>query len=159
RGAAARTVANNNVRQVGIAVHNYDSAFRKLPPAVGKGPQGQVGSLHYHLLPFIEQAALHQQGPVWEADTIGTVVPVYLDPRDKSAPDNHYDQWLATTNFAASWLVFRNGTKGIPNTFLDGTSNTIMFAERYQVCNGTPSAWGYDRLYSWAPIFAYYSTA
>ena len=39
----------------------------------------------------------------------------------------------------------------------DGTSNTLMFAQRYQICNGQPTAWGYPTLYRWAPIFAYYS--
>src|SRR5262249_28726213 len=47
----------------------------------------------------------------------------------------------------------------LANAFPDGTSNTIMFAERYQICNGHPTAWGYDQLYYWAPMFAYYSTA
>jgi hypothetical protein len=45
----------------------------------------------------------------------------------------------------------------IPRTFRDGTSNTIAFAERYQMCNGTPCAWGYSSVYYWAPMFAYYS--
>jgi prepilin-type N-terminal cleavage/methylation domain-containing protein len=40
----------------------------------------------------------------------------------------------ATTSYAANGLVFRSNTAGLPRTFVDGTSNTIMFAERYQVC-------------------------
>ena len=39
----------------------------------------------------------------------------------------------------------------------DGTSNTLMFAERYQMCNDNPCAWGYSQMYYWAPMFAYYS--
>ena len=57
-------------------------------------------------------------------------------------------------------MVFGNtdgGTASIPRTFRDGTSNTIVFAERYQMCNGTPCAWGYSSLYTWAPMFAYYT--
>jgi hypothetical protein len=159
RRAAARTQAANNLRQIGIAVHNYDSASKRLPPIVGKGIQGQHGSILYHLLPFDEEQPLHQKGPVWQAETMGVVLPLYLDPRDKSAPGNKYEGWLATTNFAASWLAFGKGEKGIGNAFPDGTSNTIMFAERYQMCNGQPNAWAYDRLYYWAPMFAYHSTA
>jgi prepilin-type processing-associated H-X9-DG protein len=34
-----------------------------------------------------------------------------------------------------------------------------MFAQRYQLCNGQPTAWGYPSLYYWAPLFAHYSTA
>jgi prepilin-type processing-associated H-X9-DG protein len=31
---------------------------------------------------------------------------------------------------------------GIPRTIPDGTSNTLLFAEKYQVCNGTWFYWG-----------------
>jgi hypothetical protein len=45
----------------------------------------------------------------------------------------------------------------IPASFPDGTSNTIVFAERYQMCKGNPCAWGYSSLYTWAPMFAFYT--
>jgi hypothetical protein len=45
----------------------------------------------------------------------------------------------------------------IPQTFQDGTSLTIAFTERYQMCNDNRCAWGYPELYYWAPMFAYYS--
>jgi len=43
----------------------------------------------------------------------------------------------ATTSYAFNGLVFKNNSGGIPRTFQDGTSNTVMIAERYQVCTGT----------------------
>jgi len=89
------------------------------------------------------------------------VMQVFLNPEDKSAPPNNlYKGWLATTSYAANWMVFGHtagGTASIPRTFRDGTSNTIVFADRYQMCNGTPCGWGYSSLYTWAPMFAYYS--
>lgn len=76
----------------------------------------------------------------------GTVVPIFLDPQDKTSPaDRIYQDWLATTNYAANWLMFRDCDMtfvGIP----DGTSNTIMFTTRYQVCGDVPTAWAYNRL-------------
>ena len=45
---------------------------------------------------------------------------------------------FATTSYAANGYVFRSNTGGLPRTFVDGTSNTVMFAERYQVC--TPAS-------------------
>src|SRR5262249_10147269 len=48
---------------------------------------------------------------------------------------------FATGNYAANPLVFVTGA-GIPRTIPDGTSNTILFAERYQVCNSTWFYWG-----------------
>src|SRR4029453_5745562 len=56
---------------------------------------------------------------------------------------------FATTSYAANGMVFK-GNSGLPRTFVDGTSNTIMFAERYQVCtpaSGDPvyNLWAYGR--------------
>jgi hypothetical protein len=57
-------------------------------------------------------------------------------------------------------MVFRDGKGGVSFAQIpDGTSNTMMFATRYQMCNGTPTAWGYPSLYTWAPIVAYDSLA
>src|SRR5262245_17154946 len=33
REAAARTQTVNNLRQIGIAVHNFEGTFKKMPPA------------------------------------------------------------------------------------------------------------------------------
>jgi hypothetical protein len=54
--------------------------------------------------------------------------------------------------------VFKTGGAQLQN-IADGTSNTLMFATRRQMCNGQPTAWGYPTLYYWAPQFAYYSQA
>ncbi|HTU91221.1 MAG TPA: DUF1559 domain-containing protein, partial [Gemmataceae bacterium] len=73
-------------------------------------------------------------------------------------PDYLYDGWLALCNYPANYLVFGKGGNRYPASIPDGTSNTIFFAQRYQMCNGQPHAWGYDAWYYWAPMFAYYST-
>jgi type II secretory pathway pseudopilin PulG len=157
RGQAAQLQAANNLRQIGIAVHNHSDNYKRLPPTAGVGPNGRRGSALYHVLPFVEQLQLYDRGTVWEGDSIGVVVPIYLDQRDTTAPGNKYQDWLATSSYAANWLAFKRGEAGIHNGFPDGTSNTIMFAERYQVCNDTPCAWAYDELYYWAPMIGYYS--
>jgi prepilin-type N-terminal cleavage/methylation domain-containing protein len=51
REAANRTSCTNNLKQLGLAAHNYESARRSLPP--GMDAQG-VGCIVY-LLPYIEQ--------------------------------------------------------------------------------------------------------
>jgi hypothetical protein len=35
----------------------------------------------------------------------------------------------------------------------------MAFAERYQICNSQPCAWGYSGETEWAPLFAYSSVA
>src|ERR1700743_2208238 len=62
REAARRSQCTNNLKQLGLAVHNYESTNGALPPGVvypspvdnwGWGPSGMLS-----LLPFLEQSAL-----------------------------------------------------------------------------------------------------
>jgi type II secretory pathway pseudopilin PulG len=162
RGAAARVNAVNNLKMLGLGVHSFHDANRQFPPTVGSLPNAKPptqGSLFFYLLPYIEQNNLYAQaaGNVWKSGTHATVIAAFLTPDDKSAPaGNLYKGWLATSNYAGNWMVFRDGGKRLTN-ILDGTANTIMLAERYQMCQGHPCAWGYSSLYYWAPMFAYYS--
>jgi hypothetical protein len=41
----------------------------------------------------------------------------------------------ATTSYAANALIFGSNDAGLPRTFKDGTSNTIMIAQRPQICD------------------------
>ncbi|MCI0353056.1 MAG: DUF1559 domain-containing protein [Acidobacteriales bacterium] len=160
RQAATQAQSQNNLKQLALAVHNAHDTYGKFPPTVGQMGNG-TGTVHYHLLPFLEQDNLYKiaEGAVWKKGVNGIPVAVYLDNLDTTAPEgNKFKNWLATTNYVANWLCFKNGENtlaGIP----DGTSNTLMFAQRYQMCNGHPTAWGYPALYYWAPMFGYYSQA
>src|SRR5438094_9439617 len=64
REAASRTHCANNLKQLGLAFHNYHDMHRKFPPAfVNNGPYGTSGFSFAHgwaafILPFIEQEAL-----------------------------------------------------------------------------------------------------
>jgi len=60
REAAARMSCSNNLKQINIAAHNYDSANGNLPP--GFNSASYCGSLAY-LLPYIEQDAIFRQIP------------------------------------------------------------------------------------------------
>ena len=160
REAAARTKCANNIKQIGLAVHSVnDTNGGRLPPVVGAFPQGSAnsGTLFYYLLPFIEQGPLYNQSVnaagVYSASNpipggvraYGTVIPTYLCPSDPSEPPgNVHNSGLnaqATANYAANPLAFAAGA-GIPRSFTDGTSTTILVGERYQVCNGEWFYWG-----------------
>lgn len=94
REAARRMQCSNNVRQLGIAVHNYESAYRRLPSGwVASNAHGEPGwGWAAALLPFMEGSNLHQQIdfriPI-EADIHDqvrvTVVPTFLCPSDTGA--------------------------------------------------------------------------
>src|SRR5439155_20590464 len=95
-----------------------------------------------------------------------TIIPTYLSPADSTASNGTTMTGVAapavgggvaiatgeyaTTSYAANGYVFRSNTGGLPRTFVDGTSNTVMFAERYQVCtpaSGNPvyNLWAFGR--------------
>lgn len=153
REAAARSVSFNNLKQIGLAMHNYHDVNNGFPPGVAAN-----GPAHFHILPFVEQAALFQaaDGASWKNGTYGKVIPVYRDPRDQSLPEGIYKNWLGATSYPINWMVTGEGKKRLTD-ITDGTSNTLMTGQRYQLCNGQPTAWGYPAIHTWAPIFAYYS--
>jgi prepilin-type N-terminal cleavage/methylation domain-containing protein len=61
REAAARTSCSNNLKQLGLAVHNYHDTFAMTPyTRVGKkAPTTDNKTWAYFLLPFIEQTAIY----------------------------------------------------------------------------------------------------
>src|SRR5262245_45428367 len=69
REAAARVQSQNNLKQMGIAIHNFHDTHLYLPPAFVDwdsdwNPKwyNQCGSTHYFILPYVEQDALAKVG-------------------------------------------------------------------------------------------------
>ena len=85
REAARRSQCVNNLKQIGLAVHNYHSQNNCLPPAGERGwgtdinePQRQRFSMKARLLPFLEQQQVYNAinfnnfpGPVGASDSRG----------------------------------------------------------------------------------------
>ncbi|MCG6157521.1 DUF1559 domain-containing protein [Rubinisphaera margarita] len=72
REAARRSSCKNNLKQIGLALHNYHDAHSSLPPgsivllnSSGTTYNGHGWTWHASILPYIEQAALYDaiQGP------------------------------------------------------------------------------------------------
>src|SRR5712675_1788031 len=57
REAAAKSQCQNNLRQMGIGLHNYHGVYKKFPVGVKQGPGTGRGmfSFHVEILPFVEQ--------------------------------------------------------------------------------------------------------
>lgn len=159
REAASRAQAINNLKQLGVAAHNTHDQTKKTPPMFGNYG-GKTGTIFFHLLPHVEQINLWNQGP----DAARQMpLAVLRHPSDVTYPSTgtysltvatDIPPWVASTNtnwgvssFAANWQFF--GDEGIAMVRVtDGTSNTIMFNEKYAIAksggNVTGAAlWGY----------------
>ena len=153
REAAARTLCLNNLKQIGLALHNYESIAKNYPPA-GIYPIGQtasdVYSIQARLLPFLEQGALYSlinlnAVPQTQPDVIKQRIAIYMCPsevNDKERLDGTLVKY--PLNYAANfgtWFVYDPNTgaggdgaisvnaKSRPADFTDGMSNTIGFCE------------------------------
>jgi prepilin-type N-terminal cleavage/methylation domain-containing protein len=172
REAAARTQSTNNLKQLALALHNCHDVHSKLPTTRSLFPTARwdasteqarpsmMGTMHYHLLPYIEQDNVHKNTCCnsWRDTPNGgrsdTVIKTFISPRDPTvhaegrAPDwgnrgqvSYHANWHAFGGgWGEDWQV--GGKARIPATFPDGTSNTIGFFERYSRCGpGTSGDW------------------
>jgi len=157
REAARRMSCTNNLKQTALSLHNYHDTYQAFPPA-GLYPVGITGSswsAQARLLPFREQANL-QDLINWSMHynlqpvVAQTKVPGYTCPSDvKNRP--RLDPQPSNPNFThfpigyainmGTWFVFDPSTQQAGDgafcvnqmtnmaTLVDGTSNTLAFAE------------------------------
>jgi prepilin-type N-terminal cleavage/methylation domain-containing protein/prepilin-type processing-associated H-X9-DG protein len=159
REAARRTECKNNLKQIGIALHNYHETFNCFPPGWIAGtatgtPNGFGWSIH--ILPFIEQVNLYNALNFLQsystADTnLSTLIPAFRCASDTGtatingvARSNYAGVIMYTYTTTAGTLVtnggavtathgggsFGNLSKRNFRDYRDGTANTIMVGER-----------------------------
>ncbi|MGH7173231.1 MAG: DUF1559 domain-containing protein, partial [Gemmataceae bacterium] len=164
RAAAARSECSNNMKQIGLGVHNMNDTYGTLAPldapsatavipAAVKNYAGKNYTFQGFLLPFIEQQNIYNlMTPAgYAGGQYMRVIKTFLCPSDPST-NNGFCQttnggangWAAC-NYVANAYVFANvpagqgwtGAARIPATFQDGTSNTIIFTEAYGSCSSS----------------------
>jgi prepilin-type N-terminal cleavage/methylation domain-containing protein/prepilin-type processing-associated H-X9-DG protein len=159
-------------------------------PILLEGPyRGAIGFTVFDwLLPYIEQDNLYNAchgdctqrviGDSHDPWLYAQPIPLYRCPSEPQPvgpvgdglgqSDNWNQKNWAIGNYAANYLVFGNpaigsteGAAVIPTSFPDGTSNTILYTERYGTCgsSGNPNAsstfgnlWSCSNL-PWKPVF------
>jgi prepilin-type N-terminal cleavage/methylation domain-containing protein/prepilin-type processing-associated H-X9-DG protein len=176
REAAARTQCQNNLKQIALAAHAYHDANRRFPPGIGftGGQQtGPYGTCFFHMLPYMEQQPLYNLAqapgaPIWGAwnppnDPIySRVIPILLCPTNPTIDSTGQIDVLGTrwgaSAYGASAQVFAGtdsdgylidpqDSRSI-GKITDGTTRTILFAEKYARCTNTEwpvggSLWAY----------------
>ena len=165
RAAAARTQSFNNLKQLSLALHNCNDTYNKLPPMFGTFPSTAYinstpsgnGTILYFLLPFMEQQNVYNNTSSYSWNSFNTPIKPYMSPADPTMPGNGLENSnRGATSYAANVYVFGTGGQASGNwgadggyarisaTFTDGTSNTLVFAERFTNCQGYQRIWGED---------------
>jgi prepilin-type N-terminal cleavage/methylation domain-containing protein/prepilin-type processing-associated H-X9-DG protein len=165
RDAAASSTCKNNLKQIGLALHNYESANSVFPQGRNQFPR--VVSAHARLLPYVEQANLERlvnyDAPLTDPQNVAasrTRVKLFLCPSDPQngqvspLPDfgtNYVAcNGTGTTVDASGVVIYMTIATGngifaqVPTRIggiSDGTSNTAAFAES-TLGNGVAPATG-----------------
>ncbi len=151
-------------------------------PAMAVNPWNQATGPLFQILPYLEQPALYQsirsindqasydaimQTPSGRA----AVVRTFISRADGSNPSGQINivsspapinngLW-GTCSYGYNPLVFRTVPVGIGHSFVDGTSQTVLFSEKMQICAGgsipIQNYWfgsyvGNSAAFDWAPV-------
>lgn len=133
RTAARRSQSQNNLKQIGIALHNYHDTYNQLPPPYVTDKDGKpLYSWRVLILPFMEQGNIYQ---MWNKDKAwdspenmalsNSIIPAYRSPVDDGGDPmgtNYFVVVGPDTMFPPDKTIrFSDVT--------DGTSNTIFVIE------------------------------
>lgn len=153
RAAAARIQCTNNLKQTGLAFHNYHDSYERFPTA--NSPT--FGSAFTLILPFVEQDNIRRVydpsvSPSAAPNNTVTGLPVKiflcpsmaLPPAPTAAYSTHYASYAACVGSNDAWaappdngVIVRANATGGPATYTgtrmteitDGTSNTFLAGE------------------------------
>ena len=134
REAARMAQCRNNLKQIGLAMHNYHETYRAFPPAFTVDEQGRpLHSWRVLLLPYLDQQHLANQIDTtqpWDSPTNARfhsqMPPVFACPSSAqpSTSVTHYVGVVGPNN-----CILSTGEPTKMGSIMDGLSNTIMVGE------------------------------
>jgi prepilin-type processing-associated H-X9-DG protein len=180
REVARRLNCTNNLKQIGLAVQNYESPNKCLPAArTGSGDTAHLWSSLAQILPYLEGGNVYQTVDFHygvlqpaNADAVKAIIPTYLCPSDVQAervlpaygPNNYMANAGTGLQNGASFRDYGpEGAEPIDGVFFDcsavrfaevfdGLSNTAAFSETIKGngVNTSPSTASIDLKYQYA---------
>ena len=151
-------------------------------PATPANPWNQATGPLFQLLPYLEQSALYDSIRTINSqsayDSImptpagrAAIVKIFISPADPSNPASQVlitgsptpinNGLWGTASYCYNPRAFTVAPAGLGRSFADGTSNTILFTEKYQICGTGPGSiqnyWfgaysGNSAAYLWSPV-------
>ncbi len=154
--AARRSVSQNNLKEIGLAAHNFHSVYKAFPPKTDLGGSHNLARVMATggadaprmawmtaLLPFVDEAALWKQVdpqvPFDDPAAVGvyeTRIDPFLSPAVKPPAGG-----LAPAHYAGNVRALGEPFGGRVRDYRDGLGSTI-FAGEIDPVNGAPAAWG-----------------
>jgi len=153
REAARRMSCQNNIRQLAIATHNYESAYKELPPGlstfVNDRPRDWYGNTVFtYILPFMEQQSIYERWD-WSETYVASIkntrdplnpreiskdavsaatVPSFLCPSDL-LPETVVELDYRRTGYATGWF-------GSTSYIANGGTHSTYFRDSDMQDNG-----------------------
>jgi Protein of unknown function (DUF1559) len=147
REAASRTQGSNNLKQLGLAMHNYHDVNGKMATNVYDKNGKALLSWRVHMLPYIEENALYQQFKLdepWDSEhnkkLIAKMPKVYVVPSAKpqDAGMTFYQGFTCAKGTSPrSFFIDDPKARTSFNNITDGTSNSLMIVEAAEAVEWT----------------------
>lgn len=129
REAARRTESMNRMRQIALAVLNYESAYQKFPTNISDKDGNPLLSWRVAILPYMEENALYEQFHLdepWNSEHNIQLLPMM--PSGFQNPNVPLDDKTVFLGFDGEGTIF-GGEKVKFGNIIDGSSNTILAVE------------------------------
>ncbi len=138
REAAARMSCQNNLKQIGIAVHSYHDIYQHYPSSAGAGygytPNApNCWGWMAKILPYVEQQNLYNNAGIANGAFISSANPTWTGTAVKT--------FLCPSDLAINGLP-RTDEANIGSSFNYGGPNMTVGQTNYKGCCGSNWAWG-----------------
>jgi hypothetical protein len=133
-GAADRDLAQNSLKQIGLAMHSYHDVYGHFPAAASYDKQGRpLLSWRVHILPYLEQEELYKQFHLdepWDSEhnkqLLAKMPRIYAAPLPGGAKERGMTPYQV---FTGKGTIFED-KKGVAiKDITDGTSRTFLIVE------------------------------